>query len=259
VVDRPATVGSSDHGTGPSPSGLSLVVIGCDGSWTGPGGAGSGYLVTSGTTRVLMDAGPGTFANLQRRVDPGTIDAVILSHRHPDHWTDLYSIATHAQLAQAGRSVPVYAPAGLAERAHLETSPVIAFHEVTDGNSVHIGSLTCTFHRTDHPVETLAVRIDGGGRALGYSADTGPAWSLAELGTDLDLVLCEATYTCDHEGTSHHMSGRQAGNQARAAGTRRLVVTHRWPSVSASALEVEATLAFGSPVEVAAIGKEYVL
>jgi ribonuclease BN (tRNA processing enzyme) len=259
VVDRPSTVHPSDDGTGPSPSGLSLVVIGCDGSWTGPGGAGSGYLVTSGTTRVLMDAGPGTFANLQRHVDPASIDAVTLSHQHPDHWTDLYSIATHARLALDGRSVPVYAPAGLAERTHLEMSPVIAFHEVTHGDSVRIGSLTCAFHRTDHPVETLAVRIDGGGRALGYSADTGPEWSLAELGTGLDLVLSEATYTCDHEGTSHHMSGRQAGNQARRAGARRLVVTHRWPTVSASALEAEATLAFGSRVEVATIGKEYVL
>jgi ribonuclease BN (tRNA processing enzyme) len=216
-------------------------------------------VVTSGTTRVLMDAGPGTFANLQRYVDPASIDAVILSHQHPDHWTDLHSLATHRRLVMEGTPVPVYAPAGLAERARVEKSSVIAFHPVAHGGSVGIGSLTCMFHRTDHPVETLAVRIDGGGRALGYSADTGPDWSLAELGTGLDLVLSEATYTCDHEGTAQHMSGRQAGEQARMAGARRLVITHRWPTVSASALVAEAALAFGGSVEVAAIGKEFVL
>ena len=54
-------------------SGLSLLVLGCDGSWQGPGGAGSGYLVRSSSTTVLLDAGPGTFANLQRFVDPGSV------------------------------------------------------------------------------------------------------------------------------------------------------------------------------------------
>ena len=249
----------SSETAGASASGLSLLVVGCDGSWTGPGGAGSGYLVTSGTTRVLMDAGPGTFANLQRYVDPASIDAVTLSHQHPDHWTDLHSLATFRRFVMEGRPIPVYAPAGLAERAGLQKSSVIAFRAVTAGESVGIGSLTCMFRRTDHPVETLAMRIDGGGRALGYSADTGPDWSLADLGTGLDLVLSEATYTCDHEGTAQHMSGRQAGEQARTAGARRLVITHRWPTVSPSELVAEAASAFGGPVEVAAIGKEFVL
>ena len=90
---------------------LSIRVPGCDGSWTGPGGAGSGYLVASGGTSVLVDAGPGTFANLQRWIDPAVIDAVIISHHHPDHWTDLYALATHARFALDRRGIPVYAPA----------------------------------------------------------------------------------------------------------------------------------------------------
>jgi ribonuclease BN (tRNA processing enzyme) len=238
---------------------LSLTVLGCDGSWTGPGGAGSGYLVASGGTRVLMDAGPGTFANLQRYGEAASLDAVILSHQHPDHWTDLYPLATHARFVLGGRLIPVYAPAGLAGRAHLADSPVLGWQVVAHGDSVRIGELSCTFHRTDHPVETLAVRIDGGGLTLGYSADTGPRWPLAELGADLDLMLCEGTYTSEHEGTAGHLSGRQAGELARRAGAKRLVVTHRWPTVDASALIAEAELAFGGPVEEAVIGKEFVL
>ena len=102
---------------------------------------------------------------------------------------------------------------------------------MTDGDRLRIGELECSFHRTDHSFETLAVRIDGGSRSLGYSADTGPDWPLAELGIGLDLVLSEATYTVEHEGTAGHMSGRQAGEQARRAGARRLVITHRWPTI----------------------------
>jgi ribonuclease BN (tRNA processing enzyme) len=233
------------------------TVLGCDGSWPGPGGAGSGYLVRCGATTVLLDAGPGTFANLQKHVDPATIDGVVLSHRHPDHWTDLHALATHARLGLGGRVVPVYGPSGLGHHSRLSDHPSLDWREVAAGDSVIIGDLRVELFRTDHPVETLAVRIEGGGKSLGYSADTGPGWSLGLLGTGLDLVVCEATYTMDHEGNAGHLSGRQAGMQARQAAARRLVITHRWPTIDALAVATEAEAAFGRPVEQAAIGKEF--
>ena len=212
-----------------------------------------------GGTRLLVDCGPGTFANLQLHLDPSTVDAVILTHHHPDHWTDLYALATHARFVLGREHIPVYAPAGLAERARLEDHAALCWHIVTGGDSVSIGDVACTFFRTDHTFETLAVRMEGAGRVLGYSADTGPGWSLTELGADLDLVLCEATYTAEHEGTAGHMSGRQAGEQAHRASIRRLVITHRWPTMDAAAVTAEAVAAFGAPVEQAVIGKEFVL
>ena len=130
---------------------------------------------------------------------------------------------------------------------------------MSDGSRAGIGEASCAFHRTDHAEETLAVRVDGGGRALGYSADTGPAWSPDVLGTGLDLLLLEATYTAEHEGTAGHLSGRQAGGAARAAGAKRLVITHRWPTVTAQEVAEEAAAAFGGPVEQATIGKEFTL
>ena len=238
---------------------LSLRVLGCDGSWAGPGGAGSGYLVTAGGTHVVVDLGPGTFATLQAYLDPALIGAVVITHRHPDHWTDLYSLVTHAQFALHRESIPVYGPADLPDRTDLVGTPVIDWRPVAGGASVRLGALELSFRRTDHGVETLAVRIDGAGRALGYSADTGPGWSVGELGAGLDLVLCEATYTAEHEGTAGHLSGRQAGEQANRAGARRLVLTHRWPTIPASAVVAEAAAAFGRPVEQAEIGKEFIL
>jgi ribonuclease BN (tRNA processing enzyme) len=207
----------------------------------------------------VLDLGPGTFATLQSHLDPALVGAVVITHRHPDHWTDLYSLVTHARFALHRESIPLYAPTELAERTGLVGSPALDWHLVSDGQSARVGALGLTFHRTDHAVETLAVRIDGAGRALGYSADTGPRWALAELGTGLDLVLCEASYTVEHEGTAGHMSGRQAGEQASRAGARRLVLTHRWPTIRASAVASEATATFGQPVEQAVIGKEFVL
>ncbi len=254
----PTRAASAPHDPGDA---FTLTVLGCDGSWPGPGGAGSGYLVRVGDTAVLLDAGPGTFATLQSVIDPAEIDAVVISHHHHDHWTDLFAVDTHARFGARRRRapLPVYAPVRVAELAGEGTTPMLEWHPITHGDRAGIGEVSCAFHRTDHAEETLAVRIDGAGRALGYSADSGPGWSVEELGSALDLLLCEATYTAEHEGTAGHLSARQAGSAAKVAGARRLVLTHRWPTVDAGAVVQEAEAAFGGPVEQATIGREFEL
>ncbi len=256
-MDRTDPTGSGPDPGAPYP--LSLTVLGCDGSWPGPGGAGSGYVVATARTRLLVDAGPGTFAVLQWHLDVSALDAVVISHHHPDHWSDLMMLDSHARHALHRQGLPIYAPAGVAERAGLDGSPSFDWRRVSDGDSIVVGGLGLAFRRTDHSLETLAVRIDGDVSALGYSADTGPGWHLADLGTGLDLVLCEATYTMEHEGTARHLSGRQAGEQARKAQARRLVLTHRWPTIDASAVAREAEATFEGRVEQAESGKGFVL
>jgi ribonuclease BN (tRNA processing enzyme) len=242
---------------------LTVTVLGCDGSHAGAGGAASGYLVrswTSGTT-VWLDAGPGTFANLQRFCDPRDLDGIVLSHEHTDHWSDLDGFVTAAAVTMGWDRdpVPVLAAPGIEEQVGKETEGILAWDTVGDGEGRSVGGVRLVFSRTDHGPVTLAVRLEGDGATLGYSADSGPGWSLGTLGPGLDLALCEATYTKDHEGTAQHMSARQAGTTAREAGARRLVVTHRWPPVAAEAVGAEAAEAFGGPVGQAAVGRGYSL
>lgn len=242
---------------------LTLTVLGCDGSHAGAGGAASGYLVRSWATgtSVWMDAGPGTFANLQRFCDPLTLDAIVLSHQHDDHWTDIQGFLIMARWTRGFHRLPVImlAAPGIRERLVEDFEGILDWREVGDGDGATVGDLELSFSRTDHPPPTLAVRVGGPASALGYSADTGPAWSLEAFGPGLDLALCEATYTKDHEETTIHMSGRQAGMTAKAAGARRLVVTHRWPTISAAAVAAEAEEAFGGKVETAAVGRGFSL
>jgi len=238
--------------------GLTLTVLGCSGTYAPPGGACSGYLVSDGSTNVWIDAGSGTLANLQRHVGLDAVDALVLSHEHPDHWTDLEGFFNVCRFVTGREGIPVYAPAGLRERTYNDDeSPYFEWRDIKDGSAVSVGDLSFTFSRTDHGPETLAVRVDGGGRSLGYSADTGAGWSLEALGSGLDLVLCEATFLRAQEGTAQHLSARQAGLSARAARVERLLLTHIWPTTDPERSRAEASDAYGDPVDVAITNERY--
>lgn len=243
---------------------LTLTVLGCDGSHPGPGGAGSSYLLRSwdSGTALWIDAGPGSFANLQRFTDPTALSGIVLTHEHDDHWSDVQGFLTAVRwtLPFERDPVPVLAAPGIRTRIVQDLGGYLDWREMGDGDGCDIGDMRLCFSRTQHPVVTLGVRAEGAGRALGYSADSGPDWPLSSLGTELDLVLCEATYTEDHEEADPiHMSGTQAGRAARQARARRLVITHRWATIAAAAVRQEAEHAFGGAVGQAEVGRGFSL
>ena len=128
-----------------------------------------------------------------------------------------------------------------------------------DGDGADVGDLRLAFSRTDHPPVTLATRLDGPSSALGYSADSGPEWSFSAFGPGLDLALCEATYTAEHEGTARTHEWQTSRFQ-RPTGRRPAPGGH--PPVAdgaASAMLAEATETFGGHVEQAAVGRGYSL
>ncbi|MFY9135886.1 MAG: MBL fold metallo-hydrolase, partial [Bacillota bacterium] len=71
---------------------LELTIIGNQGPYPGPGGACSGYLVRSQGATVLIDCGPGVMPRLQQHIDVSSLDAVVISHFHPDHYSDFLTM-----------------------------------------------------------------------------------------------------------------------------------------------------------------------
>jgi len=235
---------------------LAVTVLGSSGSYAGAGRACSSYLVTGGGVSVLLDLGNGALANLPRHRPLDGIDAVVLSHAHPDHWVDLAGLRVALRYGLGREGIPLLlTEENLALALDLcgELDPTFAVHVVGNGDEVTVGGLSFRFATTDHYIPTLACRVDGAdGRSLAYSADTGPDWSFDTLGPDIDLALCEATHLRDGEGHGVlHLSARQAGELARRAGVKRLVITHLWPEVDPEVAIREASVAFGGPVEVA--------
>ena len=259
---------------------MRLIVGGCSGSGPGPTAPASGYLVLAGDTRIVLDLGNGTFGALQRHLDPWSLSAVAFSHLHADHSSDFASLAVWRRhhprppYDPTARKLPVLAPGAApdrfaaayatsaAERASTDLTDVFAFQTMVDGSTVGVEGVTVHAGAVDHVCEAYALRVEHGGRSLVYSGDTGPSAGLVATARGADVLLCEATWPHVTEEWTEpppgvHLSGRQAGEHAAAAGVGRLLVTHVPAWYDAQALLAEAKEAFGGPVELVEPDGEY--
>src|ERR1700722_16760914 len=161
---------------------MRLTVVGCAGSFPGPDSPASCYLLEADGFRLVIDFGNGSLGALQKYIGLFDVDAVCLSHLHADHCVDLYSYSIARTYFPAGPqpSIPVYGPAGTAERIGLIHGPTMddglmkrfAFQTLEPGQAT-IGPFDVTLAHMNHPVETFAFRFGHGGRTLVYTGDTG--------------------------------------------------------------------------------------
>lgn len=229
----------------------------------------SGYLVSSGDTRVWVDAGTGTLAQLQRHIRLDELDAIWISHLHADHSADLltaYYGALYADV-QLAAPIPLYGPPGVADRlAHFLTntstrSPVesaFAVDELHDGHQARVGPLTLTSRAVRHGIPAFALRVEVAGRSLVYSGDTAPCPSLTRLAEGCDVLLCEAesAQVPSEEERVHH-TPEDAGETAAAAGAGRLIVTHVGRFLTPQQAVARASTRFEGPIDHAAPGTTF--
>lgn len=243
---------------------MRLTVIGCSGSLAGPDSPASSYLVQADGFSLVLDLGNGALGALQRHLALTDLDAVILSHLHPDHYIDMCGLHVARAYDPRGgyRELPVYGPSGTAKRLdHAydgEIGDRFDIRALTAGLTFDIGPFAVTVDRVDHPVEAYGIRLEHGGRTLTYSGDTDTCSQITGLARNADLFLCEAAFQEGRDTDRHvHLTGRRAGQVAAAAAARRLVLTHIPPWTDADVVSAEAREVFDGPLEVATPGATY--
>ncbi|MEW1635949.1 MBL fold metallo-hydrolase [Streptomyces sp. NPDC093801] len=250
---------------------LHLTVLGSATPYPSMDNPCSGYLVSSGDTRIWVDAGSGTLGPLQRHVRLDELDAIWISHLHADHSADLltaYYGALYADIDLAA-PIPLYGPPGTADRlagflthtpARSPVESAFAISELHDGHQAVVGSLRLTTRAVSHGVPAFAVRIEAAGTSLVYSGDTAPCPSLTELAGGCDALLCEAeSARAPVEGEQVHHTPEDAGDTARAAGAGRLIVTHVGRFLTPRQAVARAAARFGGPVDHAAPGTTFAI
>jgi ribonuclease BN (tRNA processing enzyme) len=237
---------------------MELDVLGTGGGWARAKGAACGYLLRHDGFNLWLDAGTGTMANVQEFVALEDVHAVAVSHRHLDHFLDLYPFFLSLWWGTDRPSIPLFAPPGMFEHAlQLESDLANAFalSEIEPGEGFEAGPFDVATAPMRHPVPTLGMRVQAGGQVLAYSADTGPTDDLVGLAKGADLLLAEATWLERPEGRDPvHLTAAEAGEHAARSDVARLVITHIWPTLDRQAMAERAAAHFDGPIAFAKEG-----
>lgn len=246
-----------------------LTVLGSCGAWPEPGRACSGFLVQVEGFRVVLDLGYGTAGRLFEHLDVsdgGGVDAVVITHRHPDHTVDLHALFRARWFGARGAApIPVYAAEGVRELLvdledgrTAELDAAFTWHPLP--GRYDVGPVRLTSYGLPHWVPNAGVRLEAAGLSLAYSGDSGPCAELTELAAGVDLFVCEASDRHQREDVPQaresglHLDGRGAARTAAAAGARRLLLTHFWPGNDRQRTRREAEELFAGPIELAEEG-----
>ena len=258
---------------------LTLTILGAGPAAPNAGGACSGYLVQDADNAVLVDCGSGIAGRVVEHVRANHLVGVAISHFHPDHYFDLVPLYYLIKFDEGGpptdaQRVPLYVPPGgkaflnelgqkIASKAEM-LEDVFSVCEYTPNREFRLGTLSFNFFAVQHYIPSHAMRIRGtSGATLVFSSDVGPCTGLIEAARDADLFMCESALTDPTQDEPDparrgHMCAGEAGAAARAAGARRLMLTHyrssgKWDAHHRAAAEE----AFGGPVELAREGQQY--
>ncbi|UOF89427.1 MBL fold metallo-hydrolase [Fodinisporobacter ferrooxydans] len=237
-------------------------VLGEHGPYPAPGGATTGFLIQTDEGNVLLDCGSGVFAELTKYVKIEELDAVLVTHHHADHVSDIPVLRYAVMIAQNRKllrqKLPIYANQ---EPQHLFASlafePYVTTHKLSSASNVQLIGASFTFANTIHAISCLAVRVEYKGNVFVFSADSGPCAALEQLAKDADVFICEASWLEKDKGSAEigHLTTKEAARIAKRADVKQLALTHFFPDYDRSVIQKEAEEAYGSAVHLCKQGE----
>lgn len=221
---------------------MELTVLGMNGPFPSAGGATSGYLVSVGETRVQLDLGSGTLAALTAVTAPEHLTALVLSHWHYDHCSDVLPLIFRLE-ALAEEPLHVYGPVdeNSLVRQAVKGCAKMVLHDITPGDQITLGEVKMSVHAARHPVPAVMLRLTAEDKILCYTGDTNTVDGLADFAQGAHLLLADGLFPEKAWGEAKpHLSAALAAKLAQEAQVKRLVITHLNPTVDPVGLIAEA-------------------
>lgn len=208
---------------------LKFTVIGRHGPYPAPGGGTSCYLISSGSTRIVVDMGCCALSRLQQVTELWSVDAIIISHLHADHVCDLLPARYYFMFDKRAAARPIKLKVFLpmqssAELDMLRTCPKFDLRDIALLRDTSIGDISCTSFAMTHSVPSNALRFDCAGRRLTYSGDTTFNDNIASSLSGAHAYLCDFANVGNIKD-SPHIPAVLAAKLAKQAGAR-LFMTH---------------------------------
>jgi ribonuclease BN (tRNA processing enzyme) len=245
---------------------IDLTVIGAGPAYTDRAAAvGASYLLAYNGTRLVLDLGQGTFSRLAGTIEPSTLDAVVVSHLHPDHFVDLVPLRHYLRWEfQPPRRLRLIGPRDLAHRLDAlhadEGFSSEAFDlEALEETDYQVGSLTVTARRVHHIPDSFGFRVAGskGGPGLVYTGDCGRASDIDDLVRPGDTLLSEVSFgPTPGDPMAAHLDGPSVGALAARTGASRVLLTHLMMGFDRDATVASVCAKFNGPVELVEPGME---
>lgn len=198
--------------------------------------ASAGYVLQTANTTLKLDFGRGNLVNMAHAgIDWKTLDAVLLTHMHPDHISDLFQyLQVFAHLNHTGeikKQIALYGPRGFEtffdhfRRMIITSWDVIPTARDLFDDKITIGDCTVTTLPMQHSIDNVGYRIESGGRVLCYTGDTEMHDNLITLAHNAHALLVECSGTNDAPAPGH-MRPTDIARVAREAGVRKVILTH---------------------------------
>lgn len=246
---------------------IQLDVLGAGPAYTDRvGSVGASYLVRDGSTAIVLDLGQGSFPRLAATVEPSTIDAILVSHLHPDHFIDLVALRHYLRWQfDPPRHVRVIAADGIDRRLdalHDEPGFTAATLDVERlAPDVEIGDLRVETARVTHTADSHAFRVSSAGSSgLVYSGDCGRASDLETLIQPGDTLLSEVSFGPGPVPTDAlHLDGPSVGRLAARSGVGRVLLTHIQMGFDPEATKAAVAAHYDGPIEVVEPGARFLL
>ncbi|RJL23578.1 MBL fold metallo-hydrolase [Bailinhaonella thermotolerans] len=241
---------------------MRVTVMGASGAFPTAREACSGFLVEHEGFRLLVDLGYGTAQRIMDAMPVEDVDAVLVSHGHPDHCADLNPLLRARALRDdPAAALPVYAPPRALDAVLALDRPgmlddAYRLREFEPGAVFEAGPFRVETRALPHMPPNAGMRISAGGRTLAYTGDSGPSPDVAALARDAGLLVAEASYAEEvPAGLAGHLSSaRQRGEQAARADAARLWLTHLMPGVDPGASAEAAAGPYAGEIRIASGG-----
>lgn len=253
---------------------MKLKVLGTQSPYNIEGHNCPGFFIQDGNNRVLLDCGSGSHSLLKYPIDLQNL-SVIISHLHRDHYNDIYnlqysSFVFHNQ-KRIEKPIDIYlpqTPETIVSDIKEEINAYANYNSICEDTKFKIGNIAISFCKTDHPVETYAIRLDNGERSIVYTSDTSFSAKdrLVKFAKEADLLISESSLLKSYgfPEINSHLTAEQAAIIAKQANVKGLALTHFWPEEKVQNYVDEARKVFknvialneGQVIDIPTINKE---